>query len=101
MATAKIQTQGFKTAVHKPMGDVTDAMSIIYTVYGLDSGLGSPHFVQVNSVSDVLLLTVGSERSHTYRSADILSTVHEMFADMITVLVQQLQSQQASLVAVC
>ena len=34
MATAKIQTQGFKTAVHKPMGDVTDAKSIIYTVCG-------------------------------------------------------------------
>ena len=35
MATAKIQTLGFKTAVHTPMGDVMDATSIIYTVYGL------------------------------------------------------------------
>ena len=34
MATAKIQTRGFKTAVHKPVGDVRDATSIIYTVYG-------------------------------------------------------------------
>ena len=32
MATAKIKTQGFKTAVHKPMGDA-DATCIIYTVY--------------------------------------------------------------------
>ena len=29
MATAKMQTQGFRTAVHKPLGDVTDATSII------------------------------------------------------------------------
>ena len=35
MAIAKIQTQGFKTAVHKPM----DAMSNIYTVYGAKSSL--------------------------------------------------------------
>ena len=34
MATAKIQTQGFKTAFHKPMGDVTAATSVMYTVYG-------------------------------------------------------------------
>ena len=35
MATAKIQTQGFKTAVHKPMGDVADSTtSIIYPAYG-------------------------------------------------------------------
>ena len=33
MATAKIQTWGFKKAVHQPMGNVTDAMSIIYIVY--------------------------------------------------------------------
>ena len=33
MATAKMQTRGFKTAVYKSMGDVTDATSIIYTVY--------------------------------------------------------------------
>ena len=33
MATAKFQTRGFKMAVHKPMGDITDATSIIYTVY--------------------------------------------------------------------
>ena len=32
MATAKIEIQGFKTAVHKPMGDITDATSIIYTM---------------------------------------------------------------------
>ena len=32
MATAKMLIQGFKT-VHKPMGDVTDAMFIIYAVY--------------------------------------------------------------------
>ena len=32
MATAKMQTWGFKTAVHKPMGDIVDATSIIYTV---------------------------------------------------------------------
>ena len=29
MATAKMQTQGFKTVVHKPMGGATTAMSII------------------------------------------------------------------------
>ena len=29
---AKIQIQGFKLAVHKLMDDVTDAMSIIYTL---------------------------------------------------------------------
>ena len=29
MATAKIQTQGFKPTVHKPIGDVMDAMSIL------------------------------------------------------------------------
>ena len=34
MATAKIKTQGFKTSVHKPMGDVTTAASFIYAVYG-------------------------------------------------------------------
>ena len=34
MATTKIQTRGFKTAAHKPMGDITDASFIIYTVYG-------------------------------------------------------------------
>ena len=33
MATVKIKTQGFKTTVYKPMGDVTTATSIIYTVY--------------------------------------------------------------------
>ena len=36
MATAKMQTGGFKTAVHKPMGDVTTATSIISTAYGTD-----------------------------------------------------------------
>ena len=36
MVTAKIQTGGLKTAVHKPMDDITDATSIIYTVYVLD-----------------------------------------------------------------
>ena len=39
MATAKIQTRGFKMAVHKPMVDVTDATSIIYT----------PHLVLAHS----------------------------------------------------
>ena len=34
MATTKIQIRGFKTAVHKPVSDVTGAMSIISTVYG-------------------------------------------------------------------
>ena len=34
VAKAKIETWGFKTAVHKLMGDVTDATSITYTVYG-------------------------------------------------------------------
>ena len=32
MATAKIKTQG-KTAVPKPMCDITDVTSIIYSVY--------------------------------------------------------------------
>ena len=36
MAKVKIQTRGFKAAAHKPMGDVMDATSIIYTVYGQD-----------------------------------------------------------------
>ena len=31
MVTAKIQTRSFKTAVQKPVGDVTEATSIIYT----------------------------------------------------------------------
>ena len=30
MATAKMQTQGYKTAVHKQEGYVTDATTIIY-----------------------------------------------------------------------
>ena len=30
MATVKMQTQGFKTGVHKPMGDVTVPTSIIF-----------------------------------------------------------------------
>ena len=34
MVTAKMQTQGFKMAAHKPMCDIMDAMSIIYKVYG-------------------------------------------------------------------
>ena len=34
MAIAKMQTGGFKMAVHKLMGDVMDTKSIIYTVYG-------------------------------------------------------------------
>ena len=33
VTTAKIQTQGFKMAVHKPMGNIMNATSIIYTVY--------------------------------------------------------------------
>ena len=33
VATAKIQTWGFKTAAHKSMGDIIDATSIIYTVW--------------------------------------------------------------------
>ena len=33
MAEAKIQTRGFKTAAHKPMGVIMDATSIIYTAY--------------------------------------------------------------------
>ena len=36
MVRAKIQTLGFKTAVHKTMNNVTDAMSITYIVYGND-----------------------------------------------------------------
>ena len=32
MATGKMQTQGFKTAVHKPMGDVKDDTSI-YNIF--------------------------------------------------------------------
>ena len=36
MAMAKIQTQGFKTAVHKPMDEATDATSSIYTVYDIN-----------------------------------------------------------------
>ena len=36
MATAKIQTQGFKTAIHKPMGDLTDSASINYIVFTAD-----------------------------------------------------------------
>ena len=36
MAMAKMQTQGYKIAVYKPMGDMTDATSIIYTVCGLN-----------------------------------------------------------------
>ena len=28
-----MQTRSFKTSVHKPVGDDTDAASIIYTVY--------------------------------------------------------------------
>ena len=31
MATIKIQTQGFKMAVHTPMGDITDAIIVLYT----------------------------------------------------------------------
>ena len=37
MATAKLQTRGFKTAEHKPLDDVTTATSIIYTGYGSNS----------------------------------------------------------------
>ncbi len=37
MAKAKSQTWGFKTAVQKPMSDITKAPSIFYTVYGFDS----------------------------------------------------------------
>ena len=33
MLMAKIQTEGFKAAVRKPMGDITDATCILYTVY--------------------------------------------------------------------
>ena len=33
MAMAEIQTWGFKMAVHKPVGDVMNATSIIYTVF--------------------------------------------------------------------
>ena len=36
MATAKMHTQGFKTAVHKPMDEATDATSSIYTVYDIN-----------------------------------------------------------------
>ena len=36
MAASKIKTVGFKTAVQKLMGEITDAVSIIYTVYGID-----------------------------------------------------------------
>ena len=32
MVTAKKQTQGFRTVVHKSMGGITTAISIIYTV---------------------------------------------------------------------
>ena len=35
--TAKIQTRGFKMAVHKTMRHVMDATSIIYTVYALNT----------------------------------------------------------------
>ena len=35
MAMATIQTWSFKTAVHKPMGDVTD-VHIHYAVYGFN-----------------------------------------------------------------
>ena len=37
MAAAKMQTRGFKTAVDKPVGDVTTAMFINYTVYGTET----------------------------------------------------------------
>ena len=33
MVTAKMQTCAFKTVLHKPMGDVSTATSIIYTVH--------------------------------------------------------------------
>ena len=35
MAVVKIQTQGFKTVDLKPMVDITDSTSIIYSVYGM------------------------------------------------------------------
>ena len=47
MATAKIQTQGFKKVVHKLMGDILDATSIIYTVYVCNQKL--PHTVQYSN----------------------------------------------------
>ena len=44
-------------AVHKPMGDVTDAMSIIYTVYGSDTGLIhiQPRHVQIPPCTDYIV----------------------------------------------
>ena len=36
IATAKMQSQCFKMVVHKSMGYVMDAASIIYTVYEQD-----------------------------------------------------------------
>ena len=42
MAMAKMPTQGFKTAVHKPMVAIMDTTSIIYSVYDLPPSLSVP-----------------------------------------------------------
>ena len=57
MATAKIQTRGFKTVVHKPMGDVKDATSIIYTIIYIIYIICTPHHLVGKNQSVSYLLT--------------------------------------------
>ena len=48
MATAKMQTGGLKTSVHKKMGNVRTAMPIIYTVYATAAAASHKHSTRGN-----------------------------------------------------
>ena len=68
MATAKIQTRGFKTAAHKPTGDVFETPSIIYTVC-LWLQLTWSLFQYLSLVLSLFSSTTGSDMSPVMGSA--------------------------------
>ena len=76
MAMVKMQTQGFKTAVHKPVGGITDATSIIYTAFGRNKDFGASDLygnLQCISYTDISSLSVKHRQTV---SAESLNKTH-------------------------
>ena len=97
MVTSKIQTQGFKTAVHKPMGDVTDAMSILCVNTALEDSTacvesshvtGQPSFRFLLNLKGGHLLII----FHTTTLPTSLMHIHRTHNNMIHARVLQLRT---------
>ena len=78
MVTDKIEIGGFKTAVHKPIGDATDATSIIYTVCGLTKTMkNSPQTSGTQLLHAGLFLS--NHMDHVERKRYINTKAHILF----------------------